>query len=382
MAIKKKHKGTCTHSKRLHSSFTKEKGMPVKGGLGPPILPKAERDELLTSDAGSWSKKTKAQRRKVTIKGVATPAVKVTAAEKAEQRAHDKAVVDQIEGTVRGEGHAKKRVPQIAPVKAHVPYRYEPVQTGTQMVWSTVPGKKGVPKYVQVEMPVHATSNPDAVPFDRVFRDEPDPRIPETIVYLDGTEKVRYVMKKQPDGSRKLVTAAEFNANVETRTEQRAKRYSGHGGQNNTGYTKPMFTRQDRIEMANSVAITGKSTVHPRTEVIRHDVEVTRAAKVKAKAKTRSQAVAASVEKRKHAKLARREWLKSRNEHVPVVTTTPKKAVTAEQHRENKAAAIVATKLYRAQCISNTILRTAEAADRVAARRKLAEMERSSRSAA
>jgi hypothetical protein len=358
--------------------------MPVKGDIGPPILPKAERDKLLTADGGSWLKTDKVQRQKLKAsKWVAPSAVKVSAAEKAEQRAHNKAVVDQITDTERGEGHAKKRDPQIAPTKALVSYRYWPEKVGTQEVTVTVPGKKGVPKYVQVTKPVHATSNPAAIPFDRVFGDEPDPRIVEDITYLDGSTVPRMVMKKVPDGGKRsktyaLVTAKAFNDNVETRTEQRANRYSNHGGVNNTGYTKPIFTWQDRIEMAHSVAITGKATVHPRTEVTRHDVDALRPVRAKAKALARSMKVAASVEKRKHVKLAKREWLKTRVKTGPVVAKTPKKVVTADMHRENKRAAVIATRLYRAECMSNTMRRTAEAAERVVVRRELAEMERSS----
>jgi hypothetical protein len=327
MAIKKKHKGTCTQSKRLHSSFTEEKGMPVKGDIGPPILPKAERDKLLTADGGSWLKTDKVQRQKLKAsKWVAPSAVKVSAKEKAEQRAHNKAVVDQITDTERGEGHAKKRNPQIAPTKALVSYRYQPEFLHTAKVRTTVTGKKGVQLYATVEVPVFSTSNPAAIAISRSHGGNVSSPVSTATPYFKGKNGA---------------------ANLKVRKNPKAK-----------------FTWQDRIEMTHSVAITGKATVHPRTEVTRHDVDALRPVRAKAKALARSMKAFANVEKRKQAKLAKRAGMT--HSPGPVVMKTPKKVVTAEMHLENKRAAVIATKLHRAECMSNTL------------RHKTAWMERSS----
>lgn len=86
--------------------------------------------------------------------------------------------------------------------------------------------KGGVARVKLFKIPVPIYRNPGAVLTDHVNRDEPDPCTHETVTFLDGAEKVRYIVRTLRDSARTKVPVPvkSFNDTVETRTEVRARR--------------------------------------------------------------------------------------------------------------------------------------------------------------
>lgn len=207
MAIRNKKKASRGKKyKHPEIPFTKATGMPSKHPTGKSPPSKEDRDKLRI--CGKWLKveghQSRRQRKALASAGGTTVGARLTKSEFTTARAN---IMRKVTGRDFSEVPASKKTCTDLPSRDPTQWEkaYEPINRV-----SYVTGDR----------------NPNAVPIDRVYRDEPNPRIPETVTFLDGTEKTRMVRKTlhKSQGGYKMITAAEFNEDLETRAEMRARK--------------------------------------------------------------------------------------------------------------------------------------------------------------
>jgi hypothetical protein len=207
MAIRNKKKASRGKKyKQPEIPFTKATGMPDKHPTGKSPPSKEERDKLRV--CGKWLKveghQSRRQRKALASAGGTAVVTQLTSAEFKEARAE---IIRKVTGRDFTEVPASKKTCTDLPSRDPTQWEkaYEPINR---------------------ESYVTGDRNPNAVPIDRVYRDEPCPRIPEDVVKGYGRRSTRYVRKTlhKSQGGYTMITAAEFNENVETRTEMRARK--------------------------------------------------------------------------------------------------------------------------------------------------------------